>query len=79
MPLFALLQQRSGREERGQLIATANFLSTVGILLASGVLWLWHDLVRLPATQILFIFGLFTLAATVYALIILPELLIRFT
>jgi acyl-[acyl-carrier-protein]-phospholipid O-acyltransferase/long-chain-fatty-acid--[acyl-carrier-protein] ligase len=79
VPLFALLQQRSGREEKGQLIATANFLSTVGILLASGVLWFLHDLVRISSAQILSIFGLCTLAVTVYALIILPDFLIRFT
>jgi acyl-[acyl-carrier-protein]-phospholipid O-acyltransferase/long-chain-fatty-acid--[acyl-carrier-protein] ligase len=35
VPLNALLQQRSGHEEKGQLIATNNFLNTGGILLAS--------------------------------------------
>jgi len=79
IPLNALLQQRSGREEKGRLIATNNFLNTAGILLASGTLWLLRDRVQLPADRIILIFGLFTLVATVYILSILPDFLIRFT
>ena len=36
VPLNALLQQRAGREEKGQLIATNNFMNTIGIFLAAG-------------------------------------------
>ncbi len=79
VPLNALLQQKSGREEKGRLIATANFLTTVGVLLASGLLWTLSDLLQLQADRIIFIFGLFTLAATAYILTILPDFLIRFT
>ena len=79
VPLNALLQQRSGREEKGRLIATANFLNTGGILLASGVLWTLRDLLQVQADRIILIIGLFTLAATVYLLTLLPNFLIRFT
>jgi acyl-[acyl-carrier-protein]-phospholipid O-acyltransferase/long-chain-fatty-acid--[acyl-carrier-protein] ligase len=78
VPLNALLQQRSGREEKGQLIATNNFLNTAGILLASGTLWLLRDRLQIPADRIILIFGIFTLAATIYILTILPDFLIRF-
>jgi acyl-[acyl-carrier-protein]-phospholipid O-acyltransferase/long-chain-fatty-acid--[acyl-carrier-protein] ligase len=78
VPLNALLQQRSGREERGRLIATANFLTTGGVLLASGVLWALRDLLQVPADRIILILGLFTLLATAYILRLLPEFLIRF-
>lgn len=78
VPLNAFLQQTSGREEKGRLIATANFLTTVGILLASGVLWALRDLAELQPDRIMLIFGLFTLLATAYILTILPEALIRF-
>lgn len=77
VPLNALLQQKSGREEKGRLIATANFLMTGGVLLASGVLWTLRDLLQLPAHRIILVSGLFTLIATVYILSILPEALIR--
>lgn len=78
VPLDALLQQRSGREERGQLIGTNNFLNTGGILLASGVFWTMRDLFQIQADRIILILGFFTLAATIYILSILPDFLIRF-
>ena len=79
VPLNALLQQRSGREEKGLLIATNNFLNTAGILLASAGLWVLHDLLKIPPGWIVLLLGLFTLAATLYSLSILPDFLIRFT
>ncbi|MCZ6625175.1 MAG: acyl-[ACP]--phospholipid O-acyltransferase, partial [Deltaproteobacteria bacterium] len=79
VPLFALLQQRSLKEEKGQLIATTNFLGTLGVLLASAALWGFRDLLQIQADRIILIFGLLTLAITVYILSILPDFLIRFT
>lgn len=79
VPLNALLQQKSGREEKGQLIATNNFLNTVGILLASGTLLALRDLLQVQADRIVLILGLFTLVGTGYLLSILPDFLIRFT
>ncbi len=40
VPLNAYLQQKAGREEKGQLIATNNFMNTIGILLAAAIHWL---------------------------------------
>jgi acyl-[acyl-carrier-protein]-phospholipid O-acyltransferase/long-chain-fatty-acid--[acyl-carrier-protein] ligase len=79
VPLNALLQQKSGRDEKGRLIATNNFLNTAGVLLASGALWLFHDLSRFDAARIILITGAITLAGTVYVLSILPDFLIRFS
>ena len=39
VPLNALLQQRAGREEKGQLIATNNFMNTIGIFFAAATHW----------------------------------------
>lgn len=78
VPLNALLQQRSGQQERGRVIAANNFMNTVGILLASGALWLLRDLLQIPADRIVLIAGLVTLAGTAYSLRILPDFLIRF-
>jgi acyl-[acyl-carrier-protein]-phospholipid O-acyltransferase / long-chain-fatty-acid--[acyl-carrier-protein] ligase len=66
VPLNASLQQKSGQEERGRLLATNNFLNTIGILLASGVLWLLHDQLQMQADHIVWLFGFCTLAATIY-------------
>ncbi len=78
VPLNALLQQRSGKEEKGQLIATNNFLNTLGILLASGVFWTLRHWLQIPPDQILILLGLLTVAATVYMLYALPEFVVRF-
>lgn len=79
VPLNAFLQQKGGAEEKGQLIATNNFLNTIGVLLASAALWLLSDKLSISPDRIVLFFGLFTLAATVYLLKILPDFLIRFT
>src|SRR5690348_12904637 len=39
VPLNAILQHRPRHNEKGRVLATANFVNTVGIMLASGVLW----------------------------------------
>ncbi len=79
VPLNALLQQRSGRDEKGRLIATANVFMAGGILLASAVLWALRDLLQIQPDRIILILGLFTLLATLYILSILPDFLIRFS
>jgi acyl-[acyl-carrier-protein]-phospholipid O-acyltransferase/long-chain-fatty-acid--[acyl-carrier-protein] ligase len=79
VPLDALLQQRSSREEKGRLIATNNCLNTIGILSASGALWLLSDGLRVRPDGILLVLGGFTIAGTVYILRIVPEFLIRFS
>ncbi len=79
VPLNALLQQRSGRDEKGRLIATANMFMAGGILLASAVLWALRDLLQIQPDRIILILGLFTLLGTLYILSILPDFLIRFS
>ncbi|MGH7832908.1 MAG: acyl-[ACP]--phospholipid O-acyltransferase, partial [Candidatus Binatia bacterium] len=79
VPLDALLQQRSSREEKGRLIATNNCLNTIGILSASAALWFLSDELLIAADGILLILGGFTIAGTVYILRIVPEFLIRFS
>ncbi|MFQ5543656.1 MAG: acyl-[ACP]--phospholipid O-acyltransferase [Nitrospiria bacterium] len=79
VPLHAFLQQKSGKEEKGVLLATNNFLNTVGILLASGVFWFSNDVLQLEPEQILLSLGLFTFIGTIYVMRILPDFLIRFT
>ncbi|MFQ5579155.1 MAG: acyl-[ACP]--phospholipid O-acyltransferase [Nitrospiria bacterium] len=78
VPLNALIQQKSDREEKGRVIATTNFLDTGGILLASATLWAFRDLLQVQADQIILAFGFFTLLVTVYILSVLPDFLIRF-
>ena len=78
VPLNAFLQQRSGDDEKGRLIATNNFLNMVGILLASGTLWGLHDKAGIAPHKIILYAGVFTLVATVYSVTVVPDFLVRF-
>src|SRR4029453_12053294 len=79
VPLNALLQQKSGENEKGRLMATNSFLNMVGITLASAALWLLSDYLRLTPDSILLIFGVLTLISSIYVLSIVPEFLVRFS
>jgi acyl-[acyl-carrier-protein]-phospholipid O-acyltransferase / long-chain-fatty-acid--[acyl-carrier-protein] ligase len=78
VPLNALLQQKSGDEEKGRLMATNNFLNMLAIMFASAALWLCRDVIGLTADRIILVFGVLTLAASVYVLSVVPEFLVRF-
>jgi acyl-[acyl-carrier-protein]-phospholipid O-acyltransferase/long-chain-fatty-acid--[acyl-carrier-protein] ligase len=79
VPLNALLQQRSGGQEKGRLMATNNFLNMVAIMVASGVLSLCSDQLHLSPGRILIVFGFVTLASSIYVLSVVPEFLVRFS
>src|SRR5581483_3804891 len=78
VPLNALLQQRSGRDEKGRLIATNNFLNTLAIALAAGAHWLLRSALGLAPDRIALLLGAFTLAATVVVLRLVPDYFARF-
>jgi len=78
VPLNALLQHRSGREEKGQLIATNNFFNTIGIALAAATHWSLFSLLQLSPDWIIFWIGMFTLVSTAGVLFMLPDYFVRF-
>jgi acyl-[acyl-carrier-protein]-phospholipid O-acyltransferase/long-chain-fatty-acid--[acyl-carrier-protein] ligase len=78
VPISALLQHRPDREKRGEVLATANLLSFVGIFLASGAHYLLAQVAHLTPGQIFLFGGVLTLAGAVYALFLLPDALLRF-
>jgi acyl-[acyl-carrier-protein]-phospholipid O-acyltransferase/long-chain-fatty-acid--[acyl-carrier-protein] ligase len=77
VPLNAFLQERAEPEEKGRLLATNNFLNMIGVVLASGSLYLLHDLLRWTPSQILAALGVLTLAATAYIAWLVPAPLVR--
>ena len=79
VPLNALLQQRSGRDEKGRLIATNNFLNTVAIALAAGAHWALRSRLNLAPDRIVLVLGFFTLVATAVVLRLLPDYFARFS
>jgi len=66
VPLNTFLQEEAGPSEKGRIIATNNFASMVGVVLASAVLYGLHDLLHWSAEGIFAAGGFFTLLVSVY-------------
>ena len=77
VPLNAYLQQKAGREEKGQLIATNNFMNTLGIVLAAAIHWLFKTPLDFTPETIILLTGLVTLAGTLAILYFLPDYFVR--
>ena len=77
VPLNAYLQQKAGREEKGQLIATNNFMNTIGIVLAAAIHWLLKTPLQLTPDTIIMLTGLLTLIGTITILYFLPDYFVR--
>ena len=78
VPLNAWLQEEAGALEKGRILATNNFANMVGVIFASGILWLLHDRLHLDARRIFLITGLVTLIVTVPVAAAMPLALFRF-
>ncbi|MBI5193291.1 MAG: MFS transporter [Nitrospirae bacterium] len=78
VPMNAYLQQASGQQEKGRLIATNNFLNMAGVLLSSGALWLFRDFLQIQANKVILIFGFVTFIVTAYIVRKLPGYFARF-
>ena len=77
VPLNSLIQWRSPSDRRGAIIASSNTLAFAGVLvgsLSSGLL----AVLGLGASMIFFVSGLGSLALTLWALWVLPEVFLRF-
>ena len=48
VPLYAFVQQRAGVQEKGRTIATNNFIQSLGMVLASVLLAVFHDRLQFP-------------------------------
>lgn len=78
VPLNALLQQKSGAEVRGRLIAANNVLNNIGILLGAAAVYIGGHLLKLAPNQSLLVSGILSFGVTIYLLLLLPDFLIRF-
>ena len=78
VPISALLQHRPDKSKKGEVLASANLLSFVGVFLASGVHFLLAVVFYQSPGRIFLVCGVLTLAATVYSVVLLPDSLLRF-
>lgn len=78
VPLNANLQQRADKQYKGELIATSNFFSMVGVLLASCTLYIMNDLMLIEPQKVIVIFSFVTLFLTSLTVYIMPRKMLRF-
>jgi len=78
VPLNALLQHVPDGTEKGRVMATNNVANTIGILLASAVLYGLGERAGMSGSHIIGLAGIVTLVATIYILTILPDFFVRF-
>jgi acyl-[acyl-carrier-protein]-phospholipid O-acyltransferase / long-chain-fatty-acid--[acyl-carrier-protein] ligase len=77
VPLNALIQHRPDPARKGGIIAAANLISFVGVFAAAGVYFALAEGLRLGADQIFLAGACMTLAATLYAVVFLPDSVLR--
>jgi acyl-[acyl-carrier-protein]-phospholipid O-acyltransferase/long-chain-fatty-acid--[acyl-carrier-protein] ligase len=78
VPVAALLQHRPTRENKGQVQATANWFSFVGVFAASGAHWLLAQKLAMAPRGIFLVGGVLTLLGAIYVFWLLPDALLRF-
>ncbi|MGH9714251.1 MAG: acyl-[ACP]--phospholipid O-acyltransferase [Candidatus Acidiferrales bacterium] len=77
VPVNALIQHRPRPEDKGGVIAAANFWSFVGIFIAAGAYNIFSARLHQTAAGIFFDGALLTLVMTVYCIYLLPDSLLR--
>lgn len=78
VPFDSFIQTASPAKVRGQMVATTNFLSFVGVLLASGVLYFLSEILHLKASQGFLFIALFSFLITLGINIVIMDYFLRF-
>lgn len=78
VPLNAWIQEEAAPIEKGRILATNNFVNMIGVILASGSLWIMEEAFRLSPVQILLAAGVLTLLFSVAAIWFFPLAALRF-
>ncbi|HEY5975522.1 MAG TPA: acyl-[ACP]--phospholipid O-acyltransferase, partial [Geobacteraceae bacterium] len=78
VPLQAFIQLRAPAGHRGAILAASSFLSWVGALLASGLLWLLSGPLGVSPGGAFSVLAVLTLVLLIITLKVLPDFLLRF-
>ncbi len=78
VPLNAFLQENAASHEKGRIQAANNFWNAIGMVLASGVLYLLHDVLHRSPSWIIAAVGMMSLGATAYIAWAVPASSARF-
>jgi acyl-[acyl-carrier-protein]-phospholipid O-acyltransferase/long-chain-fatty-acid--[acyl-carrier-protein] ligase len=77
VPINALIQHRPDSKDKGSVIAANAWLTSLGVLLASGAFWVLRSGFSLEPTTIFLIGAGVTFVGTVYAINLVPDSLLR--
>ncbi len=77
VPIDAFIQIASPKEDRGQNVAASNFLSFIGVIIASGFIALFGNLLNLSAAAGFLIVGILTLIMSVALLLLFADQVLR--
>jgi len=78
VPISAILQHRPDPGRKGTILAAANLLSAIGLVIAAAVYWVVAAALHLGPRGVFMLAGILTLLATVYVCRLLPDSLLRF-
>lgn len=78
VPLQSFIQLRAPADRRGEVLAASTFLSWVGVLLASALLWVLAGPLGISPAGCFGVLGAITLVLTLVTLRVLPDFLLRF-
>jgi acyl-[acyl-carrier-protein]-phospholipid O-acyltransferase/long-chain-fatty-acid--[acyl-carrier-protein] ligase len=78
VPLQAFIQLRAPADRRGEILAASSFLSWVGALAASGLLWVVSGPLGMSSGAAFSLLGTITLLLAGLTLWLLPDFLLRF-
>jgi acyl-[acyl-carrier-protein]-phospholipid O-acyltransferase/long-chain-fatty-acid--[acyl-carrier-protein] ligase len=77
VPIHAFIQMRAPQKIRARVIAASSFLGWIGVLAASGLLWLCCGVLEIKPSAMFLGLGILTLVLAVATVIILPDFLVR--
>lgn len=77
VPLYALVQQRSSKEVRSQMVASNNILNSM-FMVVSALFIMLMDHLGINTFQLFLIYGFMNLAVTFYIYYLVPEFTLRF-
>jgi len=78
VPIHTLIQLKSPKYRRSEIIAASSFLGWLAMLVASGVILLCNNTLNMTIPKIMMLLGIFTLLAAIIITIYLAEFLLRF-
>lgn len=77
VPLAATLQQRSPDKIKGGMISTSNFVTFAAMMVASGLFWLFFNLMHMTPQHVFIMTGLLAFAVLVYTCLGEPIFVLR--